>query len=105
MRLWLKVLWVIATVFNVASLVWFLIGVTANFQRGLDLVGTVILIQVWIPSLIFTVLSIRLLIKKWIPPSGIVYASGVMLFLLFSVYLIQSVNTQGWLTKKLEVIH
>jgi hypothetical protein len=102
--MWLKILWVVAIVINTASLAWFLLGTTANFQRSLDLIATVTLIFFWIPSVILTTWSIRLLIKGWSPASNVAYTGfffGVSLLLLFSFFLFQGVNTRGWLTEKI----
>ncbi|MEX2460402.1 MAG: hypothetical protein WD469_03750 [Paenibacillaceae bacterium] len=104
MQIWLKVLWVVVTIINIASIAWFLLGSTANFQRSLDLIATVTLIFFWIPSILLTVLSIRLLIKGWSPSSNVAYLVlifGIALLLIFSVFLYRGVNTRGWLTDKI----
>ncbi|MEX2460409.1 MAG: hypothetical protein WD469_03785 [Paenibacillaceae bacterium] len=104
MQIWLKVLWVVVTIINIASVGWFLLGATANFQRSLDLIATVTMVFFWIPSIVLTILSIRLLIKGWSPSSNVAYAGfffGVILLLLFSVFLVQGVNTRGWLTEEI----
>ncbi|NBI31020.1 hypothetical protein [Chengkuizengella marina] len=102
MNILLKIPWVLLTIFSTASLVWFLLGSTANFQRSLDLVGTVTLIIVWIPNFIITVVSIVLLIKGWIPSSLVTYAGFIICMIILvisSVSLFQGVNTKGWLTE------
>jgi hypothetical protein len=103
-QVWLKVLWVVVTVFSVASLIWFILGSTSYFQRDLDILGTYILIQAWIPALVITVLSIVLLLKGWIPFNRVAYGGfflGLILLSILSVLLIQSVSTQGWLNEKI----
>jgi hypothetical protein len=102
--MWLKILWVVAIVISFASLAWFLLGSTANFQRSLDLIATITLIFFWIPSLVLTILAILLLIKGWTPSSNGAYAGfffGVILLLLLSVFLVKGVNTNGWLTERI----
>ncbi len=104
MHLWLKSLWLVATMFSAASLIWFIFGSTANFQRPLDLVNSVTLTFVGIPSLLLTATSVVLLLKKWNPAaSGLAYIgfySGVIVLLVLSMVLIKSVSSQGWLTEK-----
>jgi len=103
-HLWLKSLWLVATMFSAASLIWFIFGSTANFQRPLDLVNSVTLTFVGIPSLLLTATSVVLLLKKWNPAaSGLAYIgfySGVIVLLVLSMVLIKSVSSQGWLTEK-----
>lgn len=85
------------------SLIWFILGSTASFQRSLDIVGSVTLTFVGIPSLVLTLVSIRMLLKRWVPTSGIAYASfivGIVLLIFLSVVLIKSVDTRGWITEK-----
>lgn len=62
-----KVLWIVVIVINFASLIWFFLGTTANFHRGIDLVSIVILLSFWIPSVILLRLFIWLLQKGWSP--------------------------------------
>ncbi|MBV6714161.1 hypothetical protein ACFVVQ_22730 [Paenibacillus chitinolyticus] len=102
--MWLKIIWVVAIVINIVSVNWFLIGATANFQRSLDLIATVTLIFIWIPSIALTVLSIVLLKKGWMPSSSRSYVGfilGVIILLLLSVSLFRGVDTQGWLTERI----
>ncbi len=104
MHLWLKSLWLVATMFSAASLIRFIFRSTANFQRPLDLVNSVTLTFVGIPSLLLTATSVVLLLKKWNPAaSGLAYIgfySGVIVLLVLSMVLIKSVSSQGWLTEK-----
>jgi hypothetical protein len=102
-QIWFKSLWVVVTIFSAVSLVWFLLGSTSNFHRALDIVGTYLLIQAWIPALAIMILSIVLLIKGWTPSSRVTYIgffSGLILLLFLSVSLIQNVSAQGWLNEK-----
>jgi hypothetical protein len=77
-------------------MIWFLLGTTANFQRSLDLVGTVTLIFCWIPSLLLVYLSINALIKKS-PPTNFRVLILVIVLLFLAVNLFKAVNTAGWL--------
>lgn len=103
-QIWLKILWIVVTIFSAVSLVWFLLGSTSNFHRVLDIVGTYLLIQAWIPALAIMILSIVLLIIGWTPSSRVTYIgffSGFILLLFLSVSLIQNVSAQGWLNEKI----
>lgn len=99
MSTWVKIVWLFAIIVNIVSLIWFLLGSTANFQRPLDLINTVTLITVWVPSLLLVVLSTILFIKGWVASNF--KHIGVWLILLallfFAVPLFKGVNTEGWL--------
>ncbi|GGG17372.1 hypothetical protein ACFOHW_04030 [Paenibacillus abyssi] len=100
----LRVIWVLATLVNLFAVVWFVFGTTANFQRGIDLVSTVILTYFGIPSILLIVLSSILLFKGWSPSSawGIVIVSIMILCMLsLSPTLFKSVNTGGWLSENI----
>ncbi|CAM4211540.1 hypothetical protein L1N85_14045 [Paenibacillus alkaliterrae] len=99
----LRVVWAIAAFINLCAVMWFIIGTTANFQRGIDLVSTVILVYFGIPSLLLIILSIVLIIKAWQPSSiwGVIGVSILILSMLtLSPPLFKNVNTSGWLTEK-----
>ena len=105
MRLWLKVMWVITILVNLSGVIWFVLGSTANFQRGIDLISTVILVHLGIPSILLIVVSSFLLLKKWSPSRwweviGVFMIMTAMLVLTPHLY--KNVETSGWLTEKLE---
>jgi hypothetical protein len=93
---WIKIPWILAIILNLVSMIWFLLGTTANFQRSLDLVGTVTLIFCWIPSLLIVYLSINALIKESSPTNFRVLILIIVLLIL-AVNLFKAVNTTGWL--------
>jgi hypothetical protein len=93
---WIKIPWILAIILNLVSMIWFLLGTTANFQRSLDLVGTVTLIFCWIPSLIIVYLSINALIKGS-PPTNFRVLILIIVLLILAVNLFKAVNTAGWL--------
>ena len=106
MHTWFNRLWVGSTGLGVASLIWFLLGSTANFQRPLDLVGILALIFVWVPSLVVTTLFIRLLRKGWIPAgslSNVGIVLGMVLLVVLSVLLFRAVNVYGWLLENVDI--
>ncbi|TGV29180.1 hypothetical protein EN829_041185 [Mesorhizobium sp. M00.F.Ca.ET.186.01.1.1] len=105
MRLWLKVMWVITILVNLSGVIWFVLGSTANFQRDIDLISTVVLVYLGIPSILLIVVSSFLLLKKW-SPSRWWEVIGVFMImiamLVMTPHLYKNVETSGWLTEKLE---
>ncbi len=105
MQLWLRLLLIAIIIFSTSSFVMFLLGSTAYFQRGMDIVGTTVFWGGAVPVLLFVVLFAILLIKGWTPTSGGQYAAvsiGLLVSILLSVALIQSVSTYGWANEKIE---
>ncbi|RRJ63431.1 hypothetical protein EHV15_11230 [Paenibacillus oralis] len=104
MHVWLRLLLIMLIIFSALSFVWFLLGSTAYFQRGMDIKGTTYLWGAGIPVLLFAILFTTLLIKGWAPTSGVDYAGicvGLVSTRLISAALIQSVNTHGWANEKI----
>lgn len=104
MPIWLRLLLIGIIIFSAFSFVWFLLGSTAYFQRGMDIIGTTYLWGAGVPVLLFAVVFTILLIKEWTPTSGVDYVGicvGVGLSILLSAVLIQSVNTHGWANEKI----
>nr|WP_217365263.1 MULTISPECIES: hypothetical protein [Brevibacillus] len=98
-------MWVITILVNLSGVIWFVLGSTANFQRGIDLISTVILVYLGIPSILLIVVSSFLLLKKWSPARwweviGVFMIMTAMLVLTPHLY--KNVETSGWLTEKLE---
>ncbi|WP_410512410.1 hypothetical protein PaeBR_20765 [Paenibacillus sp. BR2-3] len=105
MQAWLRLLLIVVIIFSTSSFVWFLLGSTAYFQRGMDIIGTTIFWGAGIPVLLFVGLFTILLIKRWTPTSGVEYVGicvGLLLSMLLSAALIQSVSTHGWANEKIE---
>lgn len=97
---WLRSVWIFATVVNAVSIIWFLLGSTANFQRHLDWVGFLTLLLIWIPSLALVMISSNFLLKKWVPLDNLTYVGVfVVIFLLLSLSapLFEGVTLRGWL--------
>lgn len=105
MPFWLKILVVLIIVFSTSSLLWFLFGSTAYFQRGMDIVGTTYLLLVGIPIILLILLFTILLIKGAVPSSGIHYIGlcvVLVVSIILSVVLIYGVNSSGWAKEKIE---
>ncbi|MCL2717360.1 MAG: hypothetical protein FWE14_01060 [Lachnospiraceae bacterium] len=100
-----KLIWIFAIVITFISLLWFLVGTTAFFQRGIDLETSFLYIFLWLPALLFIAVSIFALKKGWMPNH--IYAQInlilVILFLtiVFSINLIKGVNPKGWLEERI----
>ena len=97
----IKAIWIIATTVLFLSVIWFLLGSTAFFNRGIDLVETVIFILVWIPALIIAIISWILLKKKWMPSNinfQIIFVSMIVICTIaLSSPLIHRASPYGWL--------
>lgn len=105
MQVWLRILLVTVIIISILSFVWFLLGSTAYFQRGMDIIGTFYLCWVGIPVVLFALLFSILLFKRWIPTEKVGYIGiclGILLLMLLSAALIQSVSTHGWAKEKIE---
>lgn len=105
MKVWLRILMILSIIFSASSFVWFLLGSTAYFQRGMDIIGTTFLWGGGVPVLLFAVLFIVLLIKGWTPTSRVDYVGiclVVVLSTVLSVALFQSVRTHGWANEKIK---
>ncbi|MED1782885.1 hypothetical protein P4V43_13770 [Brevibacillus fortis] len=104
MQLLLRLMWVITVLVNLSGVIWFVLGSTANFQRGMDLISTVLLLYLGIPSIILVVVSSFLLLKKWSPSRWWEFI-GVLIIvislLLLTPHLYKNVETSGWLTEKI----
>lgn len=99
----IRVIWLLATLINLCAVVWFVLGTTANFQRGIDLVSTVIMVYFGVPSIILITLSIVLFIKVWQPSSYWGVAGVIVLIismLALSPTLFKNVSTSGWLSEE-----
>lgn len=99
----LKYAWILSIVISLFSVIWFVLGITANFQREIDLIDTVLLIFLGIPSVLLIIASLFLLYKDWPQSwvgSKILVCIGILIMLSLSVGLINSVNTSGWLTER-----
>ncbi|MGF9905482.1 hypothetical protein [Brevibacillus porteri] len=104
MQLWLKLMWIITILVNLSGVTWFVLGSTANFQRSLDLVSTVILVYLGVPSVILIVFSSIMLWKKWRPSKWwefIGVSMIIIVMILMTPHLYKNVETSGWLTEKL----
>ncbi|CAH1232836.1 hypothetical protein PAECIP111891_07101 [Paenibacillus allorhizoplanae] len=99
---WIKILWILSALINFSGIIWLILGSTANFQRGIDLIATVIIIGLGIPSLLLIVLSVILLVRRWSPQRGGVLGIFALIvsMLLLTPLLYKSVDTSGWLTER-----
>ncbi|MNW44671.1 hypothetical protein D3C74_219100 [compost metagenome] len=105
MPIWLKFVVIVIIVLSASSFVWYLLGATAFFQRGMDIVGTTYLLIAGIPVLLSAILFTLLLIKGWFPTSGVHYIGmcvGLVISILLSAILIYSVNSHGWTKEEIQ---
>lgn len=105
MQVLLRLLLIVVILFSASSFVWFILGSTAYFQRGMDILGITYFWGAGIPVLLIAILFTTLLIKGWTPTSGGQYTAlfiGLLVSVLLSAALIQSVSTHGWANEKIE---
>ncbi|MFD1883909.1 hypothetical protein [Paenibacillus wenxiniae] len=99
MKLWLRTLTIFIMIEGLVSVLWFVLGVTAYFQRGMDLIATAYLGGLAVPMLLLSFLFAYLLSKKWTPRDKeqrmLLYTTCVI-NMLFSVVLVSSLYTNGW---------
>lgn len=100
----MNIVWWMGVCINVISMLWFVLGNAANFQRDIDLVATVILMIYGIPSFILSGFSVFVLKTGGIKsPFGVLGALCVIILLiLLSVPLYKNVNISGWLIENVE---
>ena len=101
MTIFIKTVWIIANAVLFLAVIWFLLAATAFFNRGIDLVETVIFIFVWSPALVITVISWRCLKKGWLPKElnsqVLLLAMIITLTIVFSPILFNRGTPYGWL--------
>lgn len=94
-----KGIWIIAIAINVASLLWLIVGSTANFQRSMDIVARYTLFSIGIFSIIVISLSIFYLRKTKKQNIGI---AGCAIACVFSLLLLgcSYMNQEGVVDKE-----
>lgn len=105
MKILFRFLLIVVTLFSISSFIWFLLGATAYFQRGMDIIGTVYLWGLGFPSLIVAILFTRLVIKGWKPVNITSYIGigiATTLSILLSISLILSVGNHHWTDERIE---
>lgn len=100
----IRAIWTITLVVNSISMIWFVLGSTAYFQRPLYLESILMLPILFVPSLVSVLFSVWLMVKGWIPSNG-AEKLGVFLIIAFLVFasqgLYRNVDTKGWLYDKI----
>jgi len=100
-------LWLVAIGWLAFSLLWFLFGTTAFFQRGIDLVETILYIVYWAPVLIFTLIVLFVFVFKqdWLISHTVLaqrlFSLALVPVVALSVFgALQLTPTAGWLTER-----
>jgi len=105
------ILWIAVIGILVFSLLWFLVGSTAFFQRSPDLPLTVWYIIFWVPVLIFTIAIVSVLVLKqdWIlKVANTAGTQRVMALVLLPIAVSSAVGsihltpTSGWLSERVQ---
>lgn len=105
----IKIIWILAIVFNFALQTYFLIGATAFFNRATGLEWGIYLRTIWIVMMILIIVSIICLILGRIPLD---ISSQVKLIVLIVIITILSIiiaptpiQKEGWLDDRVSVLH
>lgn len=80
------------------SAVWFLLGTTANFQRGIDLVTTIRFAVIWLPSILLFIISYFLFKSRRSSSFSFLLWPLIVLHFILAIQLFNSVQIVGWLT-------
>ena len=107
MTITVKTVWIIAIIVVFISMIWFLFGTTAFFNRGIDLVMTAYYVFIWTPALLLIILSTILLKKGWIPKTVYAQVGFVIVIVFISIFFYLNLfrvvytkeYTRGWLTE------
>ena len=103
----LRPIWIVSVIIVAISMLWYLFGTTAFFQRNIDLVMTVVYVFVWFPAFLYVAVSLVCIAKGFFPVTPArqtVLAIFVMLVaFVFFFSLFVPVFTRGyvagWLTE------
>ena len=102
----IKVIWIGAVIAVLVSMVWFILGSTAFFNRGFDLVMTGTFVFFWIPASVFVVVIVVLLKTGKIPFSMVAQIVVSVVIVAIAVFFIttffRNTNTYGWLRERVE---
>lgn len=98
MKKLIEYIFIVAILFNLGSLIWFILGASAFFMRGLDLIMTVLLMYLGIPSLLLLTVSIVILFKKTLGNNRLFIIQCILIIalILFGYNLYKSVDEYGW---------
>ncbi|WIM41059.1 hypothetical protein PO903_09395 [Paenibacillus sp. PK4536] len=102
---WLKRIVIIAILGNIASYIWLVLTATANFQRGLDLIGTVVVVMYGTISIMTLLFTIIFLVSNTLSKglvSNTVFISCTVVLLALSVSQFKAIEPAGWLTERIE---
>lgn len=102
---WVQRILVIAILGNIASYIWLILTATANFQRGLDLIGTVVVVMYTTISLMTLFFTISFLVHNTFSKglvSNTVFISCTVVLLALTVNQFRAIEPAGWLTERIE---
>lgn len=105
MRFWLRGILLLLFLLCSSSFFWFVYNATAHFQRGMDLIGTFILVGGGLPILLLAVMFITLLVKGWTPKNSSGYVGiciGAVLSIVLGAALMNSVSEYEWAKVKIK---
>lgn len=102
---WIQRIVIIAILSNIASYIWLVLTATANFQRGLDLIGTIDVVMYATISVMTLFFTISFLVYKTFSKglvSNTVFISCTVVLLALTVSQFRAIEPTGWLTERIQ---
>lgn len=94
-----KVMLIISSFTIGIAVIWFLLGTTANFQRGIDLITTIKFVVIWFPAIILLVIPLILIRSQRRFEYTILIWPLIISHFFLAVQLYKAVDIEGWLTE------
>ncbi|MFF2890591.1 hypothetical protein [Paenibacillus sp. NPDC057967] len=79
------------------SILWFLLGTTANFQRGIDLVTTIKFAVIWVPAILLFLIPLIIIKSRKGTAFQILIWPLIIAHFFLAIQLFKSVEIEGWL--------
>ncbi len=102
---WVRRIVIIAILGNIASYIWLVLAATANFQRGLDLIGTIVVVMFATISCMTLLFTISFLVHNTLSKglvSNTVFISCTVVLLVLTAIQFRAIEPAGWLTERIE---
>ncbi len=100
MKIMINALWIVSIIVIFLSLVWFIMGTTACFQRQLDLVSTVVLFFLGVSSLVMIGLLVYIIKNNWFPRTTLtrfcLLGGIILIIIIITTTCFRYSTTYGW---------
>lgn len=102
---WIQRIVIIAILSNIASYIWLVLSATANFQRDLDLIGTIDVVMYATISVMTLFFTISFLVHNTFSKglvSNTVFISCTVVLLALTVSQFRAIEPARWLTERIQ---